>query len=118
MNCRDSLSSCFSSASQALMAAALVGLLSAAACDDTESPSGATTNSSGGAITSSIVDSDMTREKFRAICDEKGGRMEDHSHCGGANSCKGMSYDIATHVYSEHTCKGLNTCTGYSCVLP
>jgi hypothetical protein len=60
----------------------------------------------------------MTLEKFKALCDELGGTVEIHPGCGGANSCKGMSYDSDTHVFTEHTCKGMNTCTGYSCVLP
>ncbi len=63
-------------------------------------------------------DPDMTREKFEELCDQANGKLEVHPHCGGANSCKGFSYDSDVKVYSEHTCKGLNTCTGYSCVVP
>jgi hypothetical protein len=70
-----------------------------------------------GVITSSAVVPDMTLEKFTADCDALGGTVEIHPHCGGANSCKGMSYDTDTLVFTEHTCKGLNTCAGYSCVL-
>ncbi len=69
-------------------------------------------------ITKTVDDPDMTLEKFTAMCDALGGKIEIHPHCGGANSCKGMSYDQTTQVYTEHTCKGLNTCTGFSCVLP
>ncbi|RYE84651.1 MAG: hypothetical protein EOO75_17860 [Myxococcales bacterium] len=108
-------------ATQALLAAALTGLLGAAtACDDsTDSPAGVVAGAAGvGAITSSRVDPDMTPEAFKALCDAEGGTMEIHPHCGGANSCKGFSYDSDTDVFTEHTCKGLNTCTGYSCVLP
>lgn len=91
----------------------------ASGCADDEVGSDNTADGSGSArITVSHVDTSMTRDAFEAACDEQGGRMEDHPHCGGANSCKGMSYDLTTHVYSEHTCKGLNTCTGFSCVLP
>ena len=32
-------------------------------------------------------------------------------------SWNGVSYDDVTHVLSEHTCRGLNTCSGYSCVV-
>ncbi|MFO0566327.1 MAG: hypothetical protein U0263_11730 [Polyangiaceae bacterium] len=71
----------------------------------------------GGVITSSEVDPNMTLEKFTADCNALGGKLEIHPHCGGANSCKGMSYDTATHVLTHHSCKGLNTCAGYSCVL-
>ncbi len=71
----------------------------------------------GGVITSSTVVSDMTLEKFTAQCDNLGGTVEIHPHCGGSNSCKGMSYDEGTQLFTEHTCKGLNTCAGYSCVV-
>lgn len=60
---------------------------------------------------------DVTLEAFTADCDALGGVIEIHPHCGGSNSCKGMSYDTGTKVYTEHTCKGLNTCAGFSCVL-
>lgn len=95
------------------MGAGDAGMAGAAGMDSTGGTSG-----SAPVITSSVVDSDMTQEKFTAMCDEKGGTIEIHPHCGGANSCKGMSYDTATHVLTEHTCKGMNTCAGYSCVLP
>jgi hypothetical protein len=45
-----------------------------------------------------------------------GGTIEIHPHCGGANSCGGFSFDETIGVYTEHTCQGLNTCTGYTCV--
>jgi hypothetical protein len=60
---------------------------------------------------------EVTLEDFTADCDALGGTIEIHPHCGGANTCKGMSYDTGTKVYTEHTCKGLNTCAGFSCVL-
>ncbi len=69
-------------------------------------------------VTKEVVDETMTYEKFAAMCDAAGGKLEQHAHCGGDNSCKGFSYDATTKVYSEHTCRGLNTCTGLSCVLP
>lgn len=115
MICRESFATCISSASQALVTAALIGLLGLAACEDTETS--ATNGILGNGITSSIVDSSITYEKFKVMCDDKNGKMEVHPHCGGANSCKGFSYDLATHVLTEHSCKGLNTCTGYSCIL-
>jgi hypothetical protein len=70
-----------------------------------------------GVITSSTVVADMTLEKFTADCDALGGALEIHPHCGGFNSCKGMSYDTGTQTLTEHTCKGLNTCAGYSCII-
>lgn len=94
-----------SPSSRALVAAALGGLLGCAGSDH-------------GEITSSTTDPAMTLETFRARCAARHGTVELHSHCGGANSCKGMSYDTATHVLIEHTCKATNTCAGYSCVIP
>jgi hypothetical protein len=97
--------------STALWSAAVAGLLGGVACDG----EGA---GAGGEITSSVVDPDMTQEAFAAACDEEDGTLELHAHCGGENSCKGFSYDTDTDVLTEHTCKGLNTCAGYSCVVP
>ena len=120
------------------MTAALGGLLLAVpACGS---------DASGGVITSSTTDPSMTLDQFTKNCDARHGTVEIHSHCGGANSCKGMSYDTGNQVLTEHTCKGmnrsgracesmevqehgharlagrvpraLNTCTGYSCVVP
>lgn len=98
--------------SAALVSAALCGLFAAAAsgCPSDDDPSGH--------VTSSRVEPDVTLESFTADCDEAGGTIEQHAHCGGMNSCTGFSYDITTQTLSEHTCRGLNTCTGYSCVVP
>lgn len=71
-----------------------------------------------GAITSSKIDATMTLAAFTALCDMRHGTLQIHPHCGGNNSCKGISYDTGTQTFTEHTCKGLNTCTGYSCVDP
>lgn len=60
----------------------------------------------------------MTLEKMTADCDARGGTVETYAHCGGLNSCRGMSYDETTQVLTEHTCRGLNTCAGYGCVVP
>ncbi|MFO0562821.1 MAG: hypothetical protein U0269_32680 [Polyangiales bacterium] len=69
-------------------------------------------------ITSSDAAFGITLEIFTAMCDRAGGWVEIHPHCGGANSCRGFSYDEGVHVFTEHTCAGLNTCNGFSCVLP
>ena len=94
-----------------LLSAAVAGLLSGACGSDPDPKP-------RGDVTSSKVVADMTLEKFTAECDARGGQVETHSHCGGANSCKGMSYDTATELLTEHTCRGSNTCAGYSCVIP
>jgi len=60
----------------------------------------------------------ITREAFTSMCNRVGGFVEVHPHCGGANSCGGFSFDETTGVFSEHNCAGLNTCTGYTCVVP
>src|SRR5262245_56676533 len=95
-------------ATRALTAAALGGLLCLACGSDDPD----------GVITKKTVDPDMTLERFTAECDTRGGHVEIASHCGGVNSCKGMSYDQDTHVLTEHTCRGMNTCAGYSCIIP
>lgn len=59
----------------------------------------------------------MTQAEFQALCSSNGGTFEIMPHCGGFNSCMGISYDTGTQVLSQHTCRGLNTCAGYSCVI-
>lgn len=98
-------------ASRTLVAAALGGLLLAG-------PGCGSSDAGGGVIASSTTDPSMTLDQFTKNCDARHGTVEIHSHCGGENSCKGMSYDTGNQVLTEHTCKGLNTCTGYSCVVP
>jgi Cytochrome C oxidase, cbb3-type, subunit III len=53
---------------------------------------------------------------FDAQCAQLDGVVQFHAHCGGYNLCRGESYDSATEELSEHTCRGLNTCAGMSCV--
>ncbi len=69
-------------------------------------------------VTKSVVDATMTLEIFTKMCEARGGKLELHSHCGGNNTCKGFSYDTGTQTLTEHSCKGWNTCAGYSCVIP
>ncbi len=96
------------------MSAALVGLLGVplSACG------GEDAQADEPAITSSRVVPGLTLEAFTAQCDERHGTVEIIPHCGGVNTCRGMSYDTETEVLTEHTCKGLNTCGGFSCVVP
>jgi hypothetical protein len=106
---------------ESLLSAAISGLLclGGAGCAS-QKPGAAQTvgDASVGMITSSKVDENMTLAKFTQVCDARHGTIELHSHCGGMNSCKGMSYDTATQILTEHTCRALNTCAGYSCVVP
>lgn len=59
----------------------------------------------------------VTLDEFTALCDAKQGIVEIEPHCGGSNGCRGMSYDSTTQTLTEHTCRGTNTCAGYSCVV-
>lgn len=68
-------------------------------------------------VTSSKVIVDLSLEEFTEMCDEAGGVVETHAHCGGVVTGKGFSYDSDTDVFTEHTCAGYNTCTGFSCVI-
>ena len=109
--------------SRLLLVAALGGLLTATTCavGCADDEPGSELRGAGGAaasITSSRTDTSVTLESFTAECTARRGKLEIHPHCGGANSCKGMSYDAGTHVLTEHGCAGLNTCNGFSCVDP
>lgn len=80
------------------------------------------TGSSGGAggaegVTSSKVIPDLSYIQFLEMCQEAGGVVETHAHCGGLVTGPGFSYDSDTDVFTEHTCAGYNTCTGFSCVI-
>jgi hypothetical protein len=133
------------SASPALLAAALGGLLciastacSGAQSSSTSSPTDAGTTASTGptgggdspypsfecdagvasdpAITSTAVGA-VSQDDFTAQCDAKGGVFEVQPHCGGSNNCRGMSYDSKTQTLTEHSCRATNTCAGFSCVM-
>lgn len=122
-----------SDASQALLSAALGGLLCLAACGGDSTENGdPNIGSSGGAVTAEsckdgVVDkpaitktesvADLSLDAFTADCNARSGTVEVHPHCGGVNNCRGFSYDSDTDTLTEHTCKGANTCTGFSCVV-
>jgi hypothetical protein len=117
-------------ASQALLAAAIGGLLCLApACSSNSSapetnedtPQPATTCSNRASDTptnsSSTVDPSLTQDKFSSQCSAQNGIMEIQPNCGGSNACRGMSYDNAKQLLTEHNCRAVNTCAGYSCVI-
>jgi hypothetical protein len=118
-------------ASQALLAAALGGLLCVAssACSSSSSapvttqdtPIPATACTSGviahPSATSITAVDDVTQDSFKSQCDAKNGIFETQPECGGSNACRGMSYDSKTTTLMEHTCQATNTCAGYSCVV-
>lgn len=98
--------------------AAMLGLLAAAPVSCSGSKEGdadAADNTQG--VTSTEIVPDLTLEDFSAMCDEAGGVVETHAHCGGVVSGPGFSYDSETDELTEHTCAGINTCTGFSCVI-
>lgn len=122
-------------ASHALLSAALAGLLCVATSRCSPNSAGSESGASsvsidtpipaiacdGGvspdpSVTSTIV-ANMTASEFAAQCNAQSGILENQPHCGGSNSCRGMSYDIETQTLTEHTCRAVNTCAGYSCVV-
>jgi hypothetical protein len=68
-------------------------------------------------VTSSKVIADLSLEDFSEMCGEAGGVVETHAVCGGVVTGPGFSYDDDTDVFTEHTCAGYNTCSGFSCVI-
>jgi Cytochrome c len=99
--------------SDVLYVAAITGLLGALipACNHDSN------DNAEAKVTSSVVDKEMTFDKFSAECDERGGFVQTHAVCSGNNNCKGVSYNKYSYTMTEHTCKALNSCGGMSCVL-
>lgn len=96
-----------------LLKAAVLGLVAShPACSSSDSGEKA----HDGVISSKVI-ADLSLEDFTLMCDEAAGTVEIHPSCGGLVSGKGFSYDSDTDVFTEHTCKGYNTCAGFSCVL-
>jgi hypothetical protein len=129
-----------SAVSQALLSAALGGLLCLASSGCSSSPSSAAGGSQ--ASTGTVVNADtpmpdttcdggvvpnrqimsatmaaVTQDQFAAQCQTMNGILEIQPHCGGSNACRGMSYDSEAQTLIEHTCRGLNSCAGFSCVV-
>ena len=111
------------SASQALLSAALGGLLClVSGCGgskalDSDPSCACSTCPAVPMVTSTTTVANLTEDAFTSQCAALKGVMEIQPHCGGSNSCRGMSYDTNTQTLSEHTCRGTNTCAGYSCVV-
>ena len=120
--------------SRALLSAALGALVwaSSTACAGKSSDPGSSSGSSGTtqsasftcdggvspspAVTSSSVVA-LSQQDFANQCSAANGVFEIQPHCGGLNNCRGMSYDTGTQTLTQHTCRGTNTCAGYSCVV-
>jgi mono/diheme cytochrome c family protein len=114
--------------SASLAAAAMAGLLGmgASACgklplskdkkDDQAATTATATTSADPKVTSKKNVPDMTFALFAEQCKGRSGLVETHAACGGAGSCKGMSFNKYSKDLIEHTCKGGNTCAGMSCI--
>lgn len=71
-----------------------------------------------GPIVQEAVVGDVSFATLKANCETRGGYIQVHAACAGANDCKGFSYgDFSPGELTEHTCAGANSCTGASCVL-
>jgi len=127
-----------SSASRALLSAALGGLLCASVSTCTNKAPESTSDSGpdtpigldasaaptcdsgipdAAVVTSSTIVPSMTLDSFTSQCQALNGAVEIQPHCGGSNSCRGMSYDTETQTLLQHTCRATNTCAGFSCVI-
>lgn len=69
------------------------------------------------------ADGAVSLAEFTALCARSSqltrsgrpGVVQVHASCAGTNSCRGMTYQTWNEVY-EHTCRGVNSCAGWSCV--
>jgi hypothetical protein len=57
----------------------------------------------------------ISNEEFKALCDERNGWSYLTAACAGAALCKGLS--LMGDVLTDHSCKGINSCMGISCVV-
>lgn len=103
-----------------LITAALTGLMGAGlvACGgkDKEKIIEVPTKSMTGVVTSTTVDKTITLTSFLAQCETRGGVVQTHASCAGANTCAGISFHSSSGKLSEHSCKAANICSGMSCV--
>jgi hypothetical protein len=93
-------------------------------CDDNEMPAlGPDRFADALGIMDTDDDGGISFEEFSAACaisarldgDAKPGVVQTHSSCAGTGGCQGMHM----HPWNElfvHDCRGLNGCTGWSCV--
>lgn len=105
-------------ASSVLLAAALAGLMATApACSSTEKVD-PTPRADAGAEESFSrllqVDSGLSFEEFRQLCEERQGWAYLTSSCAGSGMCRGLF--LLDGTLSEQSCKGMNGCGGAGCV--
>lgn len=100
-----------------LLAAALAGLMGIG-CGEKEKEKivEVEVETKVGAVTSTTVDKTQTLATFSSLCETRGGVVQTHASCAGANTCAGVSFHTPSGKLSEHTCKAANICAGMSCV--
>lgn len=115
----DAASSTPAHASNVLLAAALAGLMATApACsttektDETQAPVDAGVEEPFSRLLE--VDSGLSFEEFRELCDERQGWAYLTSSCAGSGMCRGLF--LLDGTLSEQSCKGMNGCGGAGCV--
>lgn len=101
----------------AILSAALAGLMCmGSGCGKEDSKKEDVATPTTPQVTSKVDAPDLTFAKFSEDCLTRGGLVETHASCGGASSCKGISFNKFSKKLVEHTCKGGNTCGGMSCI--
>jgi hypothetical protein len=99
-----------------LLTAALAGLMGMSCADEKEKIVEVPSETKAGVVTSTTVDKTLTLASFTSLCQARGGLVQTHASCAGANTCAGVSFHTGSGKLSEHTCKGANSCAGMSCV--
>ncbi|MEQ1500968.1 MAG: hypothetical protein ABMB14_02000 [Myxococcota bacterium] len=68
-------------------------------------------------MNSITVDTAITYAQFDQQCTGLGGVLQTHAVCAGNVAGAGLSFNKWSKEMIDHSCKGLNTCGGISCVL-
>lgn len=93
-------------------------------CDESDMPgTSANLYEQGLAAMDADDDGTISFEEFDAACarsamlvgEARPGVVQAHASCGGTNSCRGMVLHPWLELL-EHDCRGVNGCTGWSCV--
>jgi hypothetical protein len=75
------------------------------------------TTPTGPEILSSELNETINFAEFSQMCLERGGLMQTHATCAGNNACSGFHFNKFSKMFTEHTCKAINSCGGISCVI-
>jgi hypothetical protein len=100
-----------------LLTAALAGLMGVS-CGDREKEKivEVAAEPKAGVVSSTTVDKSLTLASFSTLCEARGGIVQTHASCAGANTCAGVSFHSPSGKLSEHSCRAANSCAGMSCV--